>query len=95
MATANFNVRLEQGLKDRAFPVLERYGLTPAQAFKLFLNQVAETKVIPLSFDWGKESILTAEAEARLQQSMKEIEMGEYDVIDSNDPQKALLELAK
>lgn len=52
MATTNFNLRLEQDLRDRAFPVLERYGLSASQAFKLFLNQVAETNSIPLSFDY-------------------------------------------
>lgn len=52
MATTNFNLRLEQDLRDRAFPVFERYGLTASQAFKLFLNQVAETNKIPLSFDY-------------------------------------------
>jgi len=52
MATTNFNLRLEQELRDRAFPVFERYGLSASQAFKLFLNQVAETNKIPLSFDY-------------------------------------------
>ncbi|EIT3284902.1 type II toxin-antitoxin system RelB/DinJ family antitoxin [Salmonella enterica] len=52
MATTNFNLRLEQDLRDRAFPVFERYGLSASQAFKLFLNQVAETNTIPLSFDY-------------------------------------------
>ncbi|ACV76412.1 RelB antitoxin/Antitoxin DinJ family toxin (plasmid) [Zymomonas mobilis subsp. mobilis ZM4 = ATCC 31821] len=55
MATTSFNLRLDQDLRDRAFPVLERYGLSAAQAFKLFLNQVAETKTIPLSFDYAKD----------------------------------------
>ena len=49
MATTNFNLRLEQDLRDRAFPVFERYGLSASQAFKLFLTQVAETNKIPLS----------------------------------------------
>ena len=43
MTTTNFNLRLEQDLRDRAFPVFERYGLSASQAFKLFLTQVAET----------------------------------------------------
>ena len=43
MATTNFNLRLEQDLRDKAFPVFERYGLSASQAFKLFLTQVAET----------------------------------------------------
>lgn len=54
MATTNFNIRLDDGLKAKAFPVFEQYGLTAAQAIKLFLNQVAETHSIPLSFDYAK-----------------------------------------
>ena len=52
MSTTNYNIRLDQALKDKAFSVLESYGLTPSQAIKLFLHQVAETNSIPLSFDY-------------------------------------------
>jgi DNA-damage-inducible protein J len=57
MATTNFNLRLEQDLRDRAFPVFERYGLSASQAFKLFLTQVAETNKIPLSFDYAEDEM--------------------------------------
>ncbi|ASK27508.1 type II toxin-antitoxin system RelB/DinJ family antitoxin [Neisseria chenwenguii] len=77
MASTNFNIRLEQSLKDRAFPVIESYGLTPAQAFKLFLNQVAETNTLPLSFDYRKNR-LTPQAEARLRQSAEEMADGSF-----------------
>lgn len=30
MTTANYNIRLEQELKDKALSVFESYGLTPA-----------------------------------------------------------------
>ena len=52
MSTTNYNVRLDQDLKDRAFSVIESYGLTPSQAIRLFLNQIADTNEIPLSFDY-------------------------------------------
>ena len=52
MTTTNYNIRLDQELKERAFSVLKSYGLTPFQAIKLFLNQVAETNTVPLSFDY-------------------------------------------
>ncbi|ASY41450.1 type II toxin-antitoxin system RelB/DinJ family antitoxin [Taylorella equigenitalis] len=32
--------------------VLKEYGLTVAQAFKLFANQVVRTRVVPLDFNW-------------------------------------------
>lgn len=52
MSTTNYNIRLDQELKDKAFSVLEGYGLAPSQAIKLFLHQVAATNSIPLSFDY-------------------------------------------
>lgn len=52
MSTTNYNIRLDQELKEKAFSVFESYGLTPSQAIKLFLNQVAETNTVPLSFDY-------------------------------------------
>lgn len=56
MTTTNYNIRLEQELKDRAFAVFESYGLTPSQAIKLFLTQVAQTKTVPLSFEYQATS---------------------------------------
>ncbi|MEN9465236.1 MAG: hypothetical protein RL217_1417 [Pseudomonadota bacterium] len=67
MTTTNFNLRLDQDLRDRAFPVFERYGLSAAQAFKLFLTQVAETNAIPLSFDYQAK-----EPNATTQKAMQE-----------------------
>lgn len=52
MSTTNYNIRLDQELKNKAFSVLESYGLAPSQAIKLFLHQVAETNSIPLAFDY-------------------------------------------
>lgn len=52
VTTTNYNIRLDQDLRDRAFSVLESYGLTPSQAIRLFLYQIADTNAIPLSFDY-------------------------------------------
>lgn len=52
MTTTNYNIRLDQELKNKAFAVFESYGLTPSQAIKLFLNQVADTNTVLLSFDY-------------------------------------------
>ena len=53
MATSvNYNLRIDKDLKDRAFSVIESYGLTPAQAIKLILHQIADKKVLPLSFNY-------------------------------------------
>ena len=60
MITTNYNIRLDQELRDRAFAVFESYGLTPSQAIKLFLNQVAETNTVPLSFDYQSKPVNSA-----------------------------------
>ena len=78
MSAVNFNMRLEAELKEQVTPILENYGLTMPQAFKLFLNQIVKTKAIPLSFDYAQENTLTPKAAAKLLQSLKEIENGEY-----------------
>lgn len=78
MSAVNFNMRLDTELKDKVTPILEDYGLTMPQAFKLFLNQIAKTKTIPLSFDYARETALTPKAAAKLLQSLKEVENGDY-----------------
>lgn len=56
MTTTNYNIRLDKELKDNAFEVFESYGLTPSQAIKLFLTQVAQTNTVPLSFEYKAKS---------------------------------------
>ena len=73
MPTVNFNMRLDTELRDRAFPVIERFGLSPAQAFKLFLTQAAATNTLPLSFDYPEPNGMTPQAVALLKQSIAEM----------------------
>lgn len=47
-----YSVRIDDELKNKAFPIIEKYGLTPSQLIKLVFRQIAETKVLPLSFDY-------------------------------------------
>ena len=47
-----YSIRIDDELKEKAFPIIEKYGLTPAQAIKLFLKQVADRKILPLSFNY-------------------------------------------
>lgn len=72
MTTTNYNIRLDKDLKDRAFSVFESYGLTPSQAIKLFLNQVADTNAVPLSFDYQPTP------NAQTIAAMQELESGDY-----------------
>lgn len=55
MSYTNFNMRLDDELRNKAYPILETYGLTPSQAVRLFFNQIAHTGKVPLSFDWVTE----------------------------------------
>lgn len=94
MPSISYNIRIDEELRDKAFPILESYGLTPAQAFKLFLNQVSRTGKIPLSFDYqngSQDYSLTAQAEARLRQSIREIASGEYEDFDNIESLNAAL----
>lgn len=59
MTTTNYNIRLDQELKENAFAVFESYGLTPSQAIKLFLTQVAQINQVPLSFEYQKVSAVS------------------------------------
>ena len=79
MTTTNYNIRLDKDLKDRAFSVFESYGLTPSQAIKLFLNQVADTNAVPLSFDYQPTP------NAQTIAAMKELENGEGTKYDNFD----------
>lgn len=59
--------------------VLSNYGLTVPQAFKLFANQVIQTGVVPLSFDWADtQHKLSKNGERLLRESVAEFENGEY-----------------
>ena len=72
MATTNYNIRIDQGLRDRAFSVFESYGLSPAQAIKLFLNQVADTQTVPLTFTYNADKTYNADTIAAIQEAKME-----------------------
>lgn len=57
MDYTNFNMRLDNQLRNEVYPILEQYGLTPSQAVRMFFNQIAKTGKIPLSFDWGVKDL--------------------------------------
>ncbi len=84
MATTNYNIRIDQNLRDRAFSVFESYGLAPAQAIKLFLNQVADTRTVPLSFTHNAHSETYSEATRKsLIEARKEFETAKtYDSLE-------------
>lgn len=77
MSTINFNIRMDESLKERAFPVIESYGLTPAQAVKLFFNQIATTQTIPLSFEHNANRIPNAVTRKAIEDAEAEFETAE------------------
>ena len=68
VANTSFNLRLDKELKEQSFAVIERYGLTPTQAIKLFLKQVADRKILPLSFNYQAD-----EPNEETKQAMQEL----------------------
>ncbi len=64
MATEPTNIRLDAEAKESAYAVFEQIGLKPAQAFNLFLHQVAMQGGIP--FEIKVPNAETREAMAEL-----------------------------
>lgn len=50
-----FSMKLDPTLKDEFGTVAESYGLTIAQAFKLFAHQTVRTGSLALSFDYNQK----------------------------------------
>lgn len=57
MATSQFNMSFDAKTREQLSKVLQTYGLTVPQAFKLFANQVIRTGKVPLTFDWAESEI--------------------------------------
>ncbi len=65
--------RLEAELKEQVTPILEDYGLTMPQAFKLFLNQIVKLK--RFLYLLTREKSVTPKAAASYLQSLKRLKM--------------------
>ena len=96
MTAVTYNIRLDQELRDEAFEVLDSYGLTPSQAIKLFLKQVAKTRTVPLTFDYQKDYQLSPQGEHLLRQTIQEFDNGEYETFTTMDDfNEAVAQVAK
>ena len=96
MTAVTYNIRLDQELRDEAFEVLDSYGLTPSQAIKLFLKQVAKTRTVPLTFDYQKDYQLSPQGENLLRQTVQEFENGEFETFESvDDFNQSVVQVAK
>ncbi len=88
----SYNFRLEEDLKNKAFGVIESFGLTPAQAFRLFLQQTAETNSLPLSFDYKNHRPNAKTADA-IRQGRLDYENGKLEAYDAEQAQQLLLSI--
>lgn len=98
MSHTNFNMRLDNNLRHRAYPVLEQYGLTPSQAVRMFFNQIAQTGKVPLSFDWADTvpHKLSENGERLLRESIADFESGNHTTYENLDGlNQAMAEIAR
>jgi DNA-damage-inducible protein J len=63
MTTEPTNLRLDAEAKKQAYEVFQQVGLKPAQAFNLFLQQVAMRKGLPFEIKIPNDETLAAMAE--------------------------------
>lgn len=84
MTAVNYSIRIDKELRDEAFAVLESYGLSPSQAFRLFLQQVAGTGTVPLSFDYAQSSI-AYEKNPTTMQAVEDAKSGKLTRYNSSD----------
>ena len=83
MATVNFNMRIEKELKDETSQIFENYGMTTAQAVRMFLVNVAKTKKVPLSFDYQADDlVIGAETLQAIEQGRLDYQAGKLDIFD-------------
>ncbi|NIP38267.1 MAG: type II toxin-antitoxin system RelB/DinJ family antitoxin [Candidatus Dadabacteria bacterium] len=76
MSTESTNIRLDTKTKKEAYEIFKKVGLKPAQAFNLFLKQVALRGGLPFEIRIPNTDTINA---------IKELENGEGIKSDSSD----------
>ena len=71
-------------MKNEAFEVFKSYGMSPAQAIKMFLKITAETKTIPLDFKY--------QANTSTLEAIRELKEGKGKVYESLEAMLANVE---
>lgn len=98
MSSSNFNIRLDDKLKSEVSEVLAGYGLSPAQAVKLFFNQVVATRKVPLSFDFQSPTyppvILGKKTIQSIEEGRADYLAGKLSAFSGEDAIKAIQDLA-
>lgn len=92
----NFNLRLDERLKNQAFNVIESFGLTPSQFMRLVLKQVADTGSLPLSFENRTGVIIPNEFTAQaIRQGRLDYQAGVLDKFEPDNAIEAIQELSR
>ena len=96
MSTVNFNMRVEKELKDETSQIFENYGMTTAQAVRMFLVNVAKTKKIPLAFDYQADDlVLGTETLQAIEQGRLDYQAGKLDRLTPDEAIQALQGIAR
>lgn len=82
MTTIDFNIRIDESLREEAAQIFAGYGLTPALAIQLFLNQVVATRKVPLSFEYQAELKPTAKLLGAIEE-LEQADLPTYGSIDA------------
>lgn len=77
-----YSFRVPEELKNEAFEVIKNYGLTPTQAFNMFLREIAHTGTIPLRLDYRPNAETAAAMEA--------VRRGEFETLEADSVAAAL-----
>jgi len=77
-------VRLDPKTKKVATNILDRLGLSPSQAIKLFLNKVIMTRSIPFSIEIPSDYVeeLSDELSSEVGEALNQIKNGKYTEVD-------------
>lgn len=83
-------VRLDSKTKKAATNILDKLGMTPSQAVKLFLTKVIMTKSIPFSIELPSDYVeqLSDEQSDELGIALEEVKNGDIINIDMSDRKK-------
>lgn len=93
--TVNFNMRVEKHLKDETSQIFENYGMTMAQAVRMFLVNVANTKKVPLVFDYQADDLtLGTQTLTAIEQGRADYYAGKLDRLAPNEAIQALREFS-
>ncbi|STY99436.1 Antitoxin RelB [Moraxella lacunata] len=94
--TTNFNLRLDEKLKDDSFSVIQSFGMTPSQFMRLILKQVADTGSLPLSFEKRTQAVVPNDTTAQaIREGRSDYKAGKLDRFSADDAVTAMQDIAR